>query len=181
MLMSFLSHTQAKLVLTIDTLARTDLEFPLGGHDLCIDAGDVDASIQTGLVVRFYDISAVDFSSPNRTVVRALRTWVTTLRPAIRPAIRTEQGVFLFKTEPCVLVGVGVHQPCGVVSVVELVWASVMVPGLAQNEDVVATTEGIGIYGDRSYVDIGIIPWGLTGRRAVKVPFREFFVALDRA
>lgn len=112
----------------------------------------------------FNDISAVDSSSSNSAVVRALRTRVTALGPAIWPTIWTKQGVFLFETEPSVLVGVGVHQSSGIMSVVELVWASIMVPGLAQNEDVVTTTEGIGVDGNRADVDIGIIPWCLTSR-----------------
>lgn len=110
----------------------------------------------------FNNIPAVDFSGPDSAVVRALRAWVTALGPAVWPPIRTEQGVFLFKTKPCMLVGVGVHQSGGVVSVVEFVWASVMVPGFTQNENVVTAAEWVGIYGNGSDVDIGIVSGCLT-------------------
>ena len=62
------------------------------------------------------------------------------------------------------LVGVGVHQSSGVMSVVELVRTSIMVPGLAQNKDVITAAKGIGVDGNRTKVDIGIVPWCLTSR-----------------
>ena len=93
----------------------------------------------------FDNISAVDLSSSDGTVVRALRTRVTALGPAIWPAIRTKQGVFLFETEPYVLFSVGLHQPSSVMPVIEFIRASVVVPGFTQNEDVVTTAEGIRI------------------------------------
>ncbi len=49
-------------------------------------------------------------------------------------------------------------------SVVEFVWASVMVPGFAQNEDVVTAAEWVGVYGNGSDVDIGVVAWCLASR-----------------
>ncbi len=112
----------------------------------------------------FNNIPAIDFSGSDSTVVRALRAWVTALGPAVWPSIRTKQGVFLFKTKPCMFIGVGVHQSGGVMSVIEFVWASVVVPCFAQHEDVVATAEGVGIYGNGPNVDIGVVSGCLTGR-----------------
>jgi len=114
--------------------------------------------------VCFNNIPAIDFSGSDSTVVRALRAWVTALGPAVWPSIRTKQGVFLFKTKPCMFIGVGVHQSGGVMSVIEFVWASVVVPCLAQHEDVVATAEGVGIYGNGPNVDIGVVSGCLTSR-----------------
>lgn len=46
-----------------DALARADLEFPLGGHDLGVDSGDVDTGIETCTVMRFDDIAGEDLAS----------------------------------------------------------------------------------------------------------------------
>jgi hypothetical protein len=40
------------VVAHLDTLARTDLELPLGGHDLGVDTRDLDAGVQTGSLAR---------------------------------------------------------------------------------------------------------------------------------
>lgn len=166
---------------TLDTLARTNLEFPLSRHYLRVDASNLDASIQTRFVVSFDDISAVYLAGTNTTVIRSLRARETALWPAIWPAIRAKKSVFLLETEPWLVLGIGLHQPCGFVTVIELVGASIWIPGLAQHQNIVAATERIGKDGTGADVNIGVVPRSLSGRRAVKVPFRQFFVALHGA
>ena len=139
---------------TINTLARTDLEFPLGGHDFSIDTRDLDTSVQTSLVVSLDDISAVDLAGSYTTVVRSLRPRETLLGPAIRSAVKTEEGVFLLETKPWLLLGVGLHEAGAVMSVVELVGGAIVVPTLAEHENVIAATEWIGVDFDRSEVDV---------------------------
>lgn len=156
---------------TFDTLAGANLKFPLTGHDLRIDTRNINASIQASLVMRLDNISAVDLACANTTVIRSLRTWETALGPAIWPTIRTQESVFLLETEPEVAFGVRVHQSLGLMTVVELVWASIRVPGLAKNEDVVTATERVWVRRDGSDVDVRVIAWRLASRRAVKVPF----------
>ena len=68
---------QKKEWLTFNTLARPNLELPLGGHDLSIGSGDLHTSVQASLVVSFNDISAVNFARTNSTVVWALGAWET--------------------------------------------------------------------------------------------------------
>ncbi len=68
--------------------------------------------------------------------------------------------------------GVGFHQPLTLMTIIEFVGASVGIPCLGHDQDVVATTERIGEDGDGANVDIGIVARGLTGRRTIKVPFR---------
>ena len=58
-------------------------------------------------------------------------------------------------------------------AVVEFVRSSIVVPGLAHDEDVVATAERIGIHGNGAEVDIGVVAGGLAGRGAIEVPFWE--------
>ena len=46
------------------------LELPLSWHDLCIGAGDVDASVETGAIMRFQHITAKHPVSSHTAVVR---------------------------------------------------------------------------------------------------------------
>ena len=39
--------------------AGTNLEFPLSGHDLCVDSRDLNSSVEASLVVIFCDLSAI--------------------------------------------------------------------------------------------------------------------------
>jgi hypothetical protein len=56
------------------------------------------------------------------------------------------------------------------VTVVELVGASIGIPGLAENEDVVTLAEGVGVVGDGAEVDIGVVTGGLGSGGTVEVP-----------
>ena len=156
---------------TFDTLAGANLEFPLTGHDLGVDTGNINAGIQASLVVSLDNVSAVDPACPDTTVIRTLRTGETALGPAVWPTIRTQKSVFLLETEPEMVFGVGVHQSLGLMTVIELVGASIRIPCLAKNEDVLAATERVWVFRDRSDVDVRVITWRLASRRTVKVPF----------
>lgn len=100
------------------------------------------------------DISAVDLAGSYTTIVWSLRPWETLLGPAIRSAIKTKKGVFLLETKPWLLLGIGLHEAGAVMSVVELIGGAIVVPTLAEHENVIATTEWIGVDFDRSEVDI---------------------------
>lgn len=165
--------------LTVNAGAWADLVLPLGGHDLSVDTGDVDTGVQAGTVVGLDDVTAVDLAGTDTTVVRALGTGETTTGPAVGPAIGTEEGVLLLKTEPELLLGVGLHQAGGIVTVVELVGAAIGIPGLAENEDVVTLAEGVGEDGDGAQVDIGVVTGGLAGGGTVEVPLGELLNGLD--
>jgi hypothetical protein len=67
----------------------------------------------------------------------------------------------------------GLHQAGGIVTVVELVGASIGIPGLAENEDVVTLAEGVGEDGDGAEVDIGVVTGGLASGGTVEVPLGE--------
>ncbi len=145
---------QPKVVTHLNACARANLVLPLGRHDLGVDTRDLDTSIETGTVVGLDDVTAVDLAGTDTTVVRALSTGETALGPSVGPAIGAEKGVFLFKTEPELLLGMRLHQAVAVVTVVELVGGAIGVPGLTENKDVVATAEGIGVNSTRAKVDI---------------------------
>lgn len=61
-----------QLVTHCDALARTDLELPLGRHNLGVGAGDVDASVQACLVVCLDDVTLDDLAGTDTAVVRTL-------------------------------------------------------------------------------------------------------------
>ena len=174
-----LSHTveevagHPKLVTHGNTLARTNLVLPLGRKHFSVDTRDVDVGVQAGLVVGLYDVTAVDLAGTDTTVVWALRAWETSLWPSVWGSQIIEEGILLLKTEPRDLALVGLHKLSTGVPVVELVWGTIVVPALGEDEDVLSTTEWVGVDGDWSKVDIGVLTRGLAGGGTVKVPFWE--------
>lgn len=64
-------------------------------------------------------------------------------------------------------------------AVVELVGATIGVPGLAENEDVVTLAEGVGEDSDGAQVDIGVVTRGLAGGGTIEVPLGELLDGLD--
>ena len=63
---------------------RTRLELPLGGHDLGVYAGDLDARVVAGLQVGLHDVASDGGAGADRAVVRALGAGEAALRPAWR-------------------------------------------------------------------------------------------------
>lgn len=125
------------------------------------------------------DVTAVDLAGTDTAVVGTLGTGETATGPAVGPSVSAEESVLLLETEPEALVGVGLHQTVGVVTVVELVGASIGIPGLAKNEDVVTLTERIGVVGNGAKVDIGVVTGGLGSGRTIEVPFGKLIDTCD--
>lgn len=122
-----------ELITHLNTLAGTNLEFPLGGHNLSIGTGDVDAGIQASLVMRINDVTAHNPAGANTAVVRTLRSRETILRPAIGPVLHVEESVLLLKTKPGLVLGVSLHQLGALMTVVELVGGAIGIPALGEN------------------------------------------------
>lgn len=147
--------------LTVDAGAGTDLVFPLGGHDLSVGTGDVDAGVEAGHVVSLDEITAEDSAGTDTTVVGALRSGESVLGPAERPAVDIEEGVLLLETEPEALASVGLHQESSVVTEVEGVGLAIRHPGLAHDEDVGSAAEGVVVDSNGAKVDIRVVARGL--------------------
>lgn len=146
---------------------------PLGGHDLGVGAGDVDAGVEAGLVVGLDNVSAEDLAGTDTTVVRTLRSGETVLGPAVGPAVDVEEGVLLLETEPELLLLVLLHEDSGGVTEVVLVRLSVAHPGLTHDENVGSATEGVIVDRDRAKVDIRVVTRSLASRGTVKVPLGQ--------
>lgn len=166
-----------EVVTHLDTDAWTNLEFPLRWKDLGVDTRDLDTGVQARLVVSLDDITAVDVSGTDSTVVWTLWAWESTLWPAIWPSSGVKESVFLLKTEPWDLLLVGLHESIAFVAVVVFVWSAVWVPGLAHDEDVWKLTDWVWEDGYWSEVNIRVPTWSLTGGGTIKVPFWEIFWA----
>ena len=166
---------QPELVAQSDPLARPHLVLPLRGHHLGVGAGDVDARVQTRLVVRVDHVARVDLARAVAAVVGALRGGEAVVRPAVRPAGLVQHGVFLFQAEPELVGCVFFHEDVGVVAEVVFVGAAVGHVGLAEDEDVGLAAEGVWEEGRGAQVDVGVVAGGLFGGRAIEVPFREVF------
>lgn len=125
------------------------------------------------------ELISIDSSCAESTEVRTLSARETATGPAIWPAVSAEESILLLKTEPELLLGVGLHQAGCIVAVVELVGAAIGVPGLAENENVVTLAEGVGEDSDRAQVDIGVVTGGLAGGGTIEVPLGELLNRLD--
>ena len=146
----------ARPSLTFNTLARTDLEFPLGGHDLCIDTRNLDTGVQASFVVCLDDITAVDFGCSHTAVVWSLWSGKATFWPAIWPSIFAQECIFLLETKPRFLIFVRLHLTGSVVTVVEFVGCTIMIPAFAHDKDVVAESDGVRENGNRAKVDVRV-------------------------
>ena len=127
-------------------VSSTNLEFPLTRHHFGIGAFDHEASIKTSLRVLFNDLATNDAAGADAAVVRTLRFGESAADGEAEGAtIGTKHGVFLLNTEDHfvrgVLLGSLGTRSTGVGGVG---LASGCRCDFAQNEDVVAATNGVG-------------------------------------
>jgi hypothetical protein len=162
-----------KLVTHRDTLTRANLELPLGRKHLSVDTGDVDTSVDAGLVVSLYNITAVDLAGTDTAIVRTLGTGETTLGPAVGLVIQIEEGVLLLKTKPRLLILVGLHELGAIMAIVELVGSTIGVPALSEDKNVSVAAEGIAVHGNGTKVDVGVLTGSLSGGGTIEVPLGE--------
>ena len=110
------------------------------------------------------DITAENLAGTNTAVIRSLGSGVTVHGPAVRAVRHIEQGVLLLETEPWLLGLVRLHELSRLVTVVVLVWGSIGIPALAENEDVGITAHWVGEDGDRAEVNVRVATRGLARR-----------------
>lgn len=161
------------MLLTVNAKAGSDLEFPLSRHHLSVRTRDENTSIQASLVMGLDNVTTEDLASTDTTVVWTLRTRETIEWPAVRSVRHIKECVFLLKTEPRLMFFVCFHKLRSLVTIVELVGGSIGIPAFGQDQNIWGTTKRIREDSDRSEIDIRIVAWRLSSRRAIEVPFWE--------
>jgi len=162
-----------KMVAHGDAFTWTDLELPLGWHNLGVDTADVDLCVEASTVVGFDEIAGENFAGTSTTVIRALGAWETAFRPTIGSTVNIEQSIFLLETEPRDFGLRFIHNFFRVVTIVGPVGSTIIVVALGEDEDIVTTTERILEDSGGAQVDIGIVARGLVGGGTIKVPDTE--------
>jgi hypothetical protein len=163
-----------------NTLGNTDLEFPLSWGDFSVQTGNVETRIEAASDVSFSNRSSEGVVVTDGAVISALGIGETTFRPSEGPSgsgtFSCEEEVFLFNTEPWVVLGGISHDSVGNVSEVALGRGFfVHKEGFAHNEDVVTTSEGIGAEEDGFNIDFGVFSAGLIAAGSVIGPPFELF------
>lgn len=154
-----------------DAFARTDLEFPLGGHDFGVDTGDLYTGIETSTVMSFYDVTGKNFASTDTTIVGTLGAGISAFGPAIGSVFSIEESVFLLDAEPRFVGSSSVHILFAFIAMVGSTGKTVGVIGFSNDDNVIITAEGVFKNGCRTEIDIRVASAGLCSGRAVKVPF----------
>ena len=80
---------QGEEEITFNAFTRANLEFPLSRHDLGIDTGNLDTSVQTCFVVCLHNVSAEDLAGADTAVVWTLGSWKPPLWPSVWPSVST--------------------------------------------------------------------------------------------
>lgn len=109
------------------------------------------------------DIPPKHFTRAVTAIVRSLGCREAADRPAIRPSILIQHGVFLLKAEPELVTGVLGHEEVGIVAEVVLVGLAVGHVGFADDEDVVTPSEGVWVVCSGAEVDVRVVAGGLVG------------------
>jgi hypothetical protein len=129
--------------------------------------------------VRHEEVGGEKGLRTNTAVIRTLGTWETSFGPTVWLIVGIKEGVLLLEAEPWFVFLDGVHHLLCMVTVVSPVRSTIVVVGLGEDEDVVATTEGIPEDRGWAKVDIGIVAWCLVRGRPIEVPDAEAANVLD--
>lgn len=157
---------------------RADLELPLAGHDLGVDAGDLQPGVQTGVQVPLDDLAAEHLVGADAAVVEALRGGEAALGEAERAAV-LEEGVLLLDAVPGLLVREPLGDRAELGAVVGRVRRAVDEEDLAEHQPVVATAQRVRAAEDRLEHAVGVVAGGLVGAGAVEAPVRQVGAVLE--
>ena len=96
----FIKPCHPKLIGHLDSLAGSNLKFPLSGHGFSIGTCNLYPSIETSTIMSFNDIPSISSMVPNSTRINTLRTWVSLFWPSIRMTVRIQHCPLLFHPKP---------------------------------------------------------------------------------
>ena len=180
-----------KLISHVDSEDGTDLILPLAWHDFSICARNCDASKKASTVMLVSNDSTKAVVWADGAIVWTLRARVAIVRPAKRPSgelgLGTNHRVFLFNSEPRLLIEGLVEYFFGVYTEVSVSWlellARTVLPfvGLSHNEDVITLSKGVTVKGDGPHDDLRVVCHSLETGWTIIVPFWEVSEAADFA
>jgi hypothetical protein len=154
----------------------------LSRHDLSVNARDGNISVQASLVVGLHNATTKGVLGTRRAVVRTLGTRVSVLGPTQGgDTISVEESVFLFDAEPGLLIELLVKIFVGRGTSIggDGGHLSIRKNSFTEDDDVVASSEGIGEDTHRLQVDLGVTAGGLSSGRSIVVPDRQLIYRLD--
>ena len=102
------------------------------------------------------NVSPVDISGPNSTVIGSLGPRVAVFGPTERLLVIIEQSVLLLNSKPGLLILGLLHDLKTLLSLVGLHWLVFVVIRITQDEEVVSLVERAGVHLDWMNVDITI-------------------------
>ena len=147
-----------ELVGDVERAERADLELPLAGHDLGVDAGDAEAGFEARVEVRLDDVAAEHLVGADAAVVEALRRReAAAVREAVRAAVLEERVLLLDAEQRLVarvLLGDGREQRARVGRVRRHVGQQ----HLAHHEHVVAAADRVGTREHGLQHAVGVLP-----------------------
>ena len=137
------------------------------------------------------DNSAEAVVSADGAIVGTLGTGITIVGPAERPGgelcLCSDEGVFLFNSEPGLLFRVGVEDLLCVDSEVGVCWLELLARAilplvrLSHDDDVLALSEGISVVAHRSHDDLRVVGGRLVAGGAIIVPLGNIGQRVDLA
>ena len=162
------------LIPSLQGTGGTNLELPLPGHHLSIDARNNETSLDASIHVGFRQVAAVHRLGTDTAVEGALGGGESTCRPAIHVAMLTQHGVFLLKAKQAsFLLDLVVDDGLEVGTRVGGMGFAIGVEDIAHDEDVVTATNGVRTHIHGSQDAIRVLAFGLAGGGAIKGPRRE--------
>lgn len=111
--------------------------------------------------MRFNDVSSKDLSSTHTTVVRSLGSGETILGPAIGSVVHVKERVFLLETKHGLVRCYSLHALFTAVTVIRLVGRTVIVPAFGNDENIVTSTERVGVDGSRTQKNVRVVTGSL--------------------
>lgn len=123
---------------------RADLELPLPGHDLSVDATDLQPCLDASIQVGFHEGPPIHSLQTHSTVEGALGVREASLGPSVDLAGLVEHGVLLLEPEESLLCQhIRAQNLLELAASVGFVWSAVRVQDLAQDEYVVLAADRV--------------------------------------
>jgi len=170
------------LISNFNSDTRSNLVFPLSGHNFSVGSRNVDSSVEASLVVSVSNAATKGSVGTDRAVVGSLSSRVTIVGPSEGIASEFGRGgkesIFLFNSVPGELLKIRVPNLVGEVSEVSVSGDELLVGGvfphvgLTEDHDVVSLSEGIAVVSDGLEVNLRVFGSSHVARRTIKVPHR---------